>query len=312
MPVRLRRLLTVLCLTGALVGLEGIVQRLAGSNQLLFLVQPTVNKEAENQFGPYANRNNAAEYLNLLWPVCAGLAWLSAQAANRNRRDGLRKPGTAHLWLAPGAVVMGACPFISSSRGGSLVALGLLPVALIVMLTMTRGLPLRGKVGLGLLFAAAIQVAVVFGWDALEKRFETVFTDDLNGRLAQYKEAEAMAKDYQLFGSGAGTFASVYYFYLTNPQHEWSAYLHNDWLEFRITLGWIGFSLLLALLAGAFLLWFLGDGLPLPPLLTVLIFLALAGSLVHARFDFPFQVHSIATVFLLYCAILSCSRRPRE
>jgi len=130
MPVRLR-LLLVLCLTGSLVSLEGIVQRLAGSNKLLFLVQPRFNTETENQFGPYANRNNAAEYFNLIWPVCAGLTFLSAQAANRDRQEGLRRRGNAHRWLAAGAVLMGACPLIASSRGGSLIALPGLLAALV-------------------------------------------------------------------------------------------------------------------------------------------------------------------------------------
>jgi O-antigen ligase len=312
MPVRLRRLLMVLCLTGSLVGLEGIVQRLAGSNKLLFLVQPRINQETENQFGPYANRNNAAEYFNLLWPVCAGLALLSAQAAEQDRREGRRRRGNPHRWLAAGAVLMGACPLIATSRGGSLIALGMLPVALVVMLAISRGMSKGGKVGLGLLFAAAIQVAFVFGWDALEQRFEDVFTDDLGGRLAAYKNAEGMAKDYPLFGSGAGSFASLYYLYRADPDTEWCAYLHNDWLEYRITLGWIGFALLLALLAGASAHWFLGRGVPLPGLLAALVWLAMAGCLVHARFDFPFRVHSIATVFLLYCSILSCSSRAQK
>ena len=312
MPVRVRRLLMALCVTGALVGLEGTVQRLAGTNKLLFVLQPLINRKAEGQFGPYANRNNAAEYLNLLWPVCAGLAWASAQTAGRNRREGRRRPGTAHRWLAIGAVLMGAGTFISSSRGGSIVAAGMLPVALIVMLTMTRASSVGTKVGLGLLFAAALQVAVVFGWDTLAKRFETVFTDDLGGRLGTYKNAEAMARDYALFGCGAGSFGPMYYLYRNDPDAVWAGYLHNDWLELRITLGWVGFGMALALLAGAFLHWFLRDGAPLSPFLAVLIWLALLGCLVHARFDFPFQVHSLATVFLLYCSILSCSQRARE
>lgn len=312
MPVRLRRLLLVLCLTGSLVGLEGIVQRLAGSNKLLFLVQPRFNQGTEAQFGPYANRNNAAEYFNLLWPVCAGLAFLSAQAASRDRREGLRLRGHAHRWLAVGAVLMGTCPLIASSRGGSLIALGMLPVALVVMLAIPRAVSIGGKIGLGLLFVAAIQVAVVLGWEALEPRFEDAFVDDLSGRLAAYKNAEGMARDYPLLGSGAGSFASLYYLYRADPDTEWCAYLHNDWLESRITLGWIGFALLLALLAGTFAHWFLGPGVPLPGLLAALVWLAMAGCLVHARFDFPFRVHSIATVFLLYCSILSCSSRARK
>jgi O-antigen ligase len=188
----------------------------------------------------------------------------------------------------------------------------MLPLTLVAMLTIPRGVSTGSKVGLGLLFAAAIQVAVVLGWDALEPRFEEDSLADLSGRLAAYKNAEAMAKDYPLFGSGAGTFASLYFLYRPDPDTEWCAYLHNDWLELRITLGWVGFGMVLALLAGAGAHCFLGAGVPLPGLLAALLWLAMAGCLVHARFDFPFRVHSVATVFLLYSCVLSCSSRAQK
>jgi NADH:ubiquinone oxidoreductase subunit 6 (subunit J) len=35
-----------------------------------------------------------------------------------------------------------------------------------------------------------------------------------------------------------------------------------------------------------------------------LTWLTLAGCMMHARFDFPFQVHSILLLFLVLCAIL--------
>jgi hypothetical protein len=100
--------------------------------------------------------------------------------------------------------------------------------------------------------------------------------------------------------------------YRTDPDTEWCAFLHNDWLESRITLGWIGLALLLTLLAGTFAHWFLGSGVPLPGRLAALVWLAMVGCLVHARFDFPFRVHSVATVFLLYCSVLSCSSRDQK
>jgi O-antigen ligase len=209
-------------------------------------------------------------------------------------------------------VLMGACPLIASSRGGTLIAVGMLPLALVAMLTIPRGVSTGSKVGLGLLFVAAIQVAVVLGWDALEPRLEDAFVDNLGGRLAAYKNAQGMAKDYPLFGCGAGSFASLYFLYRTDPDTGWFAYLHNDWLESRITLGWIGFALLLALLAGTLVRWFLGPGVPLPGLLAALVCLAMVGCLVHARFDFPFRVHSVVTVFLLYCSVLSCSSRAQK
>jgi NADH:ubiquinone oxidoreductase subunit 6 (subunit J) len=35
-----------------------------------------------------------------------------------------------------------------------------------------------------------------------------------------------------------------------------------------------------------------------------LIWVALGGCLLHARYDFPFQIHSILFLFLVLCAIL--------
>ena len=39
------------------------------------------------------------------------------------------------------------------------------------------------------------------------------------------------------------------------------------------------------------------------------LWLALAGCLIQARFDFPFQVYSILLLFLFHCAILSTLSR---
>src|ERR1039458_7186215 len=54
LPARLRTLLWLLCLNGAVLGIEAIVQRESGSNKLLFLIVPHVHKEGVSQFGPYA------------------------------------------------------------------------------------------------------------------------------------------------------------------------------------------------------------------------------------------------------------------
>ncbi len=306
---RLKRLLLLVCLTGALVASEGMVQRAADSDKLLFMVQPRFNQSAKGQFGPYANKNNAAEYFNLLWPVCAGFALLSAQAVRRARREGAREPGQSHFWLTTGAILMGACPLISGSRGGTIIAVIMTPLVLAVLLAALRARHLGEKVGLGLLFAAAVQLAIIFSWDYLQERFATVFTDDLSGRPVVYKNAAAMAKDSEMFGCGAGTFESLYHLYRSDTDQEWAAYLHDDWLELRLTLGWTGFGMVLALLGGVVLYRFVGRGLALPSVLTLTFWIAMSGCLLHARFDFPFGVHSIVTLFLLYCSILSASGR---
>jgi O-antigen ligase len=126
-----------------------------------------------------------------------------------------------------------------------------------------------------------------------------------------YEIARPMAEDYPFFGTGPGTFETVFQLYRTTTDTYWPAQLHNDWLETRITFGWLG-SGLIALAFGAVLLrWFARGGIHGGRRFLILIWLGMAGCLVHARYDFPFQIHSIVFLFLVLCAILVVlTRRP--
>ena len=130
-------------------------------------------------------------------------------------------------------------------------------------------------------------------------------------RERMYNLARPMAADYPLFGTGPGTFETVFQLYRPRLETYWPAQLHNDWLETRITFGWVGSGLMgLAFLAVA-LRWFARGGIHGGRRFMILSWLALAGCLVHARWDFPFQIYSIVFLFLVLCAILSTlTRRP--
>ena len=311
LPGRLRQLLWVLCINGALLGLEGIIQRASGSSKLLFLLQPLVNPEAETQFGPYAYRGNAADFFNLIWPVCLGFWW------TLQRAGGLRSK--LHHVLLPCAVIMAACPIISASRGGALVAAGILILA-VGFLTVTdlfaadrqseNRRTRRGTVAMLWIFLVLVLVlGGYFGWSSLSPRMEQIGAG-LQNREEMYDAARPMAADYPLFGTGPGTFGTVFQLYMISTSTYWPAQLHNDWLETRITFGWLGFAMLLAALACVGLRWFVPGGIRGGRRFVVLIWLSLAGCLIEARYDFPFQIHSILFLFLVFCAVLfSMSRR---
>jgi O-antigen ligase len=312
LPERLRRLLWLLCINGAVLGTEAIVQRVSGSGKLLFLVQPHVNLEGESQFGPYAYRANAAQYFNLLWPLSLGFWW------TLHYTGGLR--GKVHHLLLFCAAIMAACPVISTSRGSALVAAGILILA-VVFLTVTnlfaRTWRLPGRNArwettavLGLFFMLAVALGWYFGWDALEPRMEQI-SEGFQDREEMYDAAQPMAADYPFFGTGPGTFATVFQLYRVSNATYWPEQLHNDWLETRITFGWFGLALLLAALACAMLRWFAPGGIRGGRQFVILAWLALAACLIQARFDFPFQIHSIVFLFLLICAVLfSLGQRP--
>ncbi len=305
LPARLRTLLWLLCINGAALGIESIAQRAAGSSKLLFLVQPRVNREGLTQFGPYAYRSNAAQYFNMLWPLALGFWWTLQRTAGSR--------GTAQHWLLLCAAIMAACPVISTSRGGALVAGGILILALVYIgftslfsfEGRSKSGPVRwGTVGLLILFlTVVVSLGWYFGWDSLAPRMGEI-GEGYQGREEMYEAARPMAKDYPLFGTGPGTFATVFSLYRFSDETYWPAQLHNDWLETRITFGWLGFGLALAALACVGLRWFVPGGIRGSRRFVVLAWLGLGGCLVHALFDLPFQIHSVFLLFLVICAIL--------
>ncbi len=312
LPARLRRLLWVLAINGGLLGLEGIAQRLEGSGHLLFLVKPRVNPGAETQFGPYAYRANAAQYFNLLWPVCLGFWW------TLHRSGGFRR-ARHHLLLVCG-VIMAACPIISTSRGGALITGGFVVasayfllythIILVAARQQTRRTRWLTLAAVMVFFGAALAVGYWLGWKPLKPRLDQI-SEGFVLREEMYDVARPMMRDYPWFGIGPGAFEYVFQLYRISPRTYWPAQLHNDWLETRITYGLVGTALILSALALVLLRWFFRGGIHGGRRFVILMWLALAGCLVHARFDFPFQVHSIQFLFILLCAILvNLSRRP--
>ena len=304
MPARLRLLLWVLCINGAVLALESILQRLSGTNKLLWLVVPLFNNTAESQFGPYAYRANAASYFNLLWPVSLGFWLILRQAARGTARVDNRIGTGSYLVLLPGAVLMAACPIISTTRGGALIAVGTILMMMGLLLWSTRKESLAFRVGACSLFAVIVVFSAVLGFNQLAVRFKTVFTDQMSQRTEIYDNAVAMTHDFPILGTGAGTFGSLYQLYRTQPDQVWAAYVHDDWLETRITFGWLGFSMILLMLALVVARWFWGRGIPMAREFTWTLWVAMAGCLLHAKFDFPFQIYSVLFLFLLLMSIL--------
>jgi hypothetical protein len=359
LPARWRRLLWALTINGGLLAVEGIVQRLANCPRLLFLVLPAVHQTADTQFGPYAYRSSAAQYFNLLWPVSLGFWWAmgagreargarrEAQGAGRRAQGAGRK--APHLALLC-ASIMAACPIISTTRAGALIAVGLLILATLFLLASQLGqgwverggglvdwwigglvskfsygraqrdeagtsaeqrrVPAVGvshryrtAVVLGVFLMSSLTLGFVLGWKALKPRMAQ-FKEGYEYRERMYANARPMAADYPVYGIGPGAFVYVFQLYRVSTGTYWPPELHNDWLETRISFGWVGSGLIALALALAWLRWFLPGGLALCAPFTVMIWLALGGCLVHARFDFPFQVYSVVFLFLIWCAML--------
>ena len=202
-------------------------------------------------------------------------------------------------------------PLISLSRAGAVISCAATVMAAVILLSAGRQAGWKWKLGLACFLAAVLALGWLVGWTALAKRFKTTEEDFASGRGRAWQVSLRMARDYPVFGTGPGTFESVYQLYRRTPYEDWFAYAHNDWLETMVTFGRVGFSGVLLLLILAVSGWSLRCGsIPAHRVLVRFLWLSLAGCLLYAVVDFPFQIYSVRLLFLLVCSILSCLSRP--
>lgn len=168
-PHRLQRLLWLLCLNAALVSLVAILHKMQGSEKLLWLLKSsTASKEAH--FGPFNYRSNAAQYLNLAWPVGLGFWWILSQHRRRGEGINYRLGSGAHLLLVPCVVITAAAPLVSNSRGGAMTAAGLAALAALCLLFAPPRRNLGSKLAILGAFITILGLGLLLGWKQLSKR----------------------------------------------------------------------------------------------------------------------------------------------
>jgi hypothetical protein len=223
------------------------------------------------------------------------------------------------------AAIMAACPIISTTRGGALVSFGLLAAAtFFIAITPDRGnaivpeqqKPIKGSnrirtvLPLAIFLIGSLALGILLGWKTLKPRMAQI-SEGYDYRERMYQNAAPMAADYPIYGIGPGAFVHVFQLYRVATSTYWPPELHNDWLEARISFGWVGSGMIL----GAFLVLglspFSAGGIFGHGRFAVMLWLAMGGCMVHALFDFPFQIYSVVFLFLIWCAMISnISRKP--
>jgi O-antigen ligase len=304
---RLKVLLWVFCVNGFLVALQGTLQRLSNRAELLWFRKP-YSEDPHASFGSFAYRGNAVDYLNLVWPVTFALWYLLSY-----RRA--RKPGISdgpELLLLPMFLVTAAASFATLSRGGAVVAAAMLLALMAAFLSSANSRRMKTIVSFSV--ALIIALAFILSGNVLATRFRAALTDNLSGRIQIYENARQMAADFPWLGSGPGTFLSIYHLYRADEHQGWAAFLHDDWLETRITFGRIGMAVVLLQLVVLLFWTFRLKPRWVSPALQYSLFLSIAGCLAHAKRDFPFQTYGVFFTFVAVCALLPAAvvSAPRD
>ena len=315
---RLATLANALVIFGLAMSVFALIQYFTWDGRI-YWIRPT----QWGAFGPFANRNHYAGYMEMLTPVPLALV-LSR---------GVRKES----WLFYGfaSAIMGLTIVVSLSRGG-IVSL-LTGIAFVVMMSArherkyrraTRGelrsartpAPFRSsmlkRVGAACALAIVIGLGVVWiGAEGLINRAaESV--DQIRGgdplgelfsRTEVWKDSWKMVRDHPVTGVGLGAYETVFPTYARNNGMLLINYAHNDYIQALTDGGVVGGLLALAFIVLILRAAFRGMKSD-DPLLAGLAMGFGAGVfsiLVHSLFDFNLQIPSNALLFLFLSAVIS-------
>jgi len=306
----LLRLWYVISLIGGSIAFLGLLQKATGAQMIFWQPPPPPEYGVTTFFATYFYHGNAGAFLNLVWPLIAGLV---IRAFTSRSQPGMRALWTIVFIITIGGVVA------NTSRMAQVVALVLL---IIIGLRFGPGL-LRRLPGAKKSVAIAGALAFILALIALAQathleqplnRWQSVSEQiPADARWQASRVALGALPGAGFFGFGPGTFRVVFPGYNIESGHavpgSWR-FLHEDYLQTLLEWGWLGSSLWALLFFGGIAVGILSynryatrDWMPRRRVMQPLATLALAGVAMHALVDFPFQIESIQLYVATYLGV---------
>lgn len=282
---------------GLALAAVGLAQAAAGGGKLYGL---RIIASGANPFGPYFNRDHAANLL--LMSACLGLGVFFSRVKRAPAVDGpMPDYLRAQALRASGVLILLGTIAFCRARGVFL-AMPLAAAAMALLGADFAERPARRRArAAAALAAAAVVVFFAFrhvgaGVDAGALAEKAVL-----GRLYIYADGARWLRDAPLFGTGLGSFETVYPSYQNLDLRASVEHAHGDWLEVALEAGAFGAALALgAILTFVFAAarsWRRARSKEMRALIAGGLAAAVAFA-AHALFEFPFQIPGNSVVFL--------------
>ena len=306
---RERRVLSLfLVIVGILSVFLGLAQVVEGPTSSLRFFTITNPSEA---VGFFANRNHFAAALYTCTVFAAAWA-VEAAAPPQSRRAKLDT-----RWVLPviasftALVILVAAQAIARSRAGLGLTIAALLGAMALALSDRRNT--SGLTPARLLIAAATLAAMFAAQFTLYRMLERFADDPLrDSRITLARVTAEAAQLYMPFGSGMGTFVSVYAMHQQAEDAVIDAYAnraHNDFIELWLEAGVVGLGLV-----ALFAVWLAGRALKLwrrnAPGDEIDLSIARAATLVvallaaHSFVDYPLRTGAVMAIMAFTCGLL--------
>ena len=273
-----RRYVRVVFGLGVALAAVGLLQQATGNHEIYWL------RDAAEAFpfGPYYNRDHAANVLLMSAIVCVGIFFSKPGLAGRGRR-----------FVAGGFILLVAGVVVCGSRGALFAAL--LSAAALALFgagfeSKKRERRLRAAAALA---AAAAVVFLGIQYASSTADAGALVERSVMGRLSIYGDAWRWWRDAPVFGTGLGSFQTVYPSYQDLELRALVAHAHCDWLEILLEAGALGELLALAAAAtaafAAVRAWRSARSTEMRALIGGAL-AAVAAFAAHALVDFVFQI----------------------
>jgi len=188
-------------------------------------------------FGPFINKNHFAGWMVMVLPVVVAYGCAVFLATPRphgmHRRLWLRWLATVEasrfLLVLVAALVMAVSVVLTGSRSG---LASLVTAFACLGIAVWRELP-AGRPRWMALGAMAFLIVAALGWggaDTLVGRFGNA-PAEFEGRLAAWRDASMMVRDFPWFGIGLGSFERAMLVYQSVDRSSIYAQTHNDYLQ---------------------------------------------------------------------------------
>ncbi|MFC4701990.1 O-antigen ligase family protein [Glaciecola siphonariae] len=293
---------------------SGTFQALYGSLEILLGAQTSMVfglEVKETATGSFVYRNHYANFLMLCLSAGIGLIVAGLERDNLlSPKDRLRSVATSLLGskaiirICLAVMVIGLV--MSRSRMGntaffaSAAIIGL--IALVLIKNRSSGLLVFV---VSMFIVDLFIVSAYFGLARVKDRLEQTSLDS-ESRDEVIRDAFPIIQDFPLFGSGGGSFYSIFPGYQHQDVYAFYDHAHNDFLQFAIEFGLIGTFLLLVIML--FTVYkalramhkrknsiFKG--------LSFAVAMAVLGMCIHMSVDFPLQGFANASYFVVFIAL---------
>ena len=311
----LLRLWYVIGVVGGSIAFLGLLQKATGAQMIFWQPPPPPEYGVTTFFATYFYHGNAGAFLNLVWPLSAGLVIRAFTSQSQ--------PGMRALWTIVLIVTLAGVA-ANTSRMAQVVALVLLVlIGLHFGPALLRRLPGAQK-SVAIAGALAIVLAVIAlaqathleqplnRWQSVSERIPA------DARWQASRVALGALAGTGFFGFGPGTFRVVFPGFNSASGHavpgSWR-FLHQDYLQTILEWGWLGSSLWALLFFGGITVGILSyrmyatqDWMPRRRVMQPLAIIALMGVAIHALVDFLFQIESIQLYVTAYLGVCWGSR----